>query len=92
MKTFYFLSNNERIFLGKFYEEILSNFVYDTEYILIITYVSTINIVNKEYIVFKLRSEDLDFSLKNLHAYLNESTNQYSNIEYMDYDYDDCDD
>lgn len=85
MKNFYFLLNNERIFLATFYEEILGNLVYDSEYVLIVTYVNTNNFVNKECIVFKLLSKDLNSSIKNLHAYLNESTNKY-NLEYMDYD------
>jgi hypothetical protein len=86
MKTFYFISNNEQIFMARFYEEILSNFAYDTEYILIITYANTNNLVNKECIVFKLLSKDLDYSIKKLHAYLTEGTNKYNNIEYMDCD------
>jgi hypothetical protein len=87
MKTFYFISNNEQIFMATFYEEILNNFAYDTEYILIITFVNTNGLVNKECIVFKLLSKDLDSSLNNLHAYLTESTNKYyNNIEYMDCD------
>jgi len=85
LNNLYFIKNNESIFMGTFYNEILSNFIYDTDYVLMIYYINTNNYVNKECIVFKLLSSNVNYSIQNLHAYLNESTNDY-NMEYMDYD------
>lgn len=53
--------------------------------ILNIFYINTNNYINKECIVFKLLSSNLNSSIQNLYAYLNESIYEYS-LEYMDYD------
>lgn len=75
IRKFNFISYNDIISLNSFYKEILGNFVYDVEYILLINYSnSRINFEHEECVSFTLKYTDINTSILKLHAYLNEST------------------